>query len=171
MFEIVDDPRLLKWMQYAFRLAEKVEDGRSQTFGPFKIKKRKLNVRYDAETGDWQILQWVDVSYRDHLTKLNQIVVLAEQHRRSMEPVEFVQMLIQACIATEVVSRPAILETVDLSANYHSHQEAIDTGRDLESIPMEFSAEFVAGVLDRGRGRDPRRHLWWVDQWKIYPIH
>jgi hypothetical protein len=170
-FVPVDKPELLEWMKQAFKLADKVEGGDGQLFGPFPIHRRPLHVRYDPTTDVWEIVEYVDDYHAAFPERKGRVIELAEEHRGSMEPAKFVQFLIQAAIVTGIDRRADILETVEWAANWKAVKLSIDTDADYESIPTQFDAAFVKAVFDRGRSTRKGRGLWWVDSDKTYHLN
>lgn len=163
MLRTVEPTWRLEWLKNKHRLPEQLDDGSSHTFGPFYAKGPDFHVRYDAATEGWELLQLVDTSLDDYSQRRGTVVRLAEEYRGRMERREFVQLLILAAIDTGLDRRSDILDTVELAANLPAVQQSVDTRADYTSIPSDFDEAFIRATLDRGRGRDPRRHLWRVE--------
>lgn len=170
MFRTVDPTWRLDWLKREHKLSEHL-DGGSRPYGPFHAKGFGFHVRYDAETGAWELLQFIDTSTEDYHRARAKVIRLADEHRDHMGRVELVRFLIQAAIETGITRRSDILDTVELAANLEAVQRSIDTGVDYTSIPTEFDAAFIKAVFDRGRGTQRGRGLWWVDSDKNYHLY
>lgn len=146
------------------------EDGQPATFGP----KRHHGVNYvwHYRGGDaWEVEQVKDDTLADYAERRGPVIELAQQHIGKMPGAELVQMLIQAAISGGITDRAGILDTVQLATNLDAVQQSMETNRDIASIPTEFDDKYIAGVLARHRGPRADRHLWWVDDKKVYHLH